>query len=98
MAVAAILKITKIAISPQRFDRSLRNLARLCKIGLLTVLAVKKIEFSNSKMADSRHFEKKPLNRHISATVWPILMKFGMAKLICPIQGTGSYNFECFEN
>jgi len=27
-------------------------------------------------MADGRHFEKKPLNRHISATVWPILMKF----------------------
>jgi len=29
-------------------------------------------------MADGRHFEKKSLNRHISATVWPILMKFGM--------------------
>jgi len=26
--MAAILKITKIAISPQRFDRSLRNLVR----------------------------------------------------------------------
>jgi len=56
-------------------------------------VAVKKFEFPNSKMADSRHFEKKPLNRHISATVWPILMKFGMATLICPIQGTGSYNY-----
>jgi len=28
MAAAAILKISKIAISPQQFDRSLRNLAR----------------------------------------------------------------------
>jgi len=27
-------------------------------------------------MADGRHL-KKPLNRHISATVGPILMKFG---------------------
>jgi len=68
MAAAAILKITT-AISPQRFDRSLRNLARLCKLGLLTVLTVKKIEFSKFKMADGRHFEKKPLNCHISATI-----------------------------
>jgi len=28
-------------------------------------------------MADGRHFEKNPLNRHISATVRPISMKFG---------------------
>jgi len=27
-------------------------------------------------MADGCHFEKKPLNHHISATVRPILMKF----------------------
>jgi len=32
----AMLKITKIAISPQRFDQSLRNLVRWCKMGLLT--------------------------------------------------------------
>ena len=32
---------------------------------------------SKSKMADGRHFEKKPLNRHISATGWPILIRFG---------------------
>ena len=50
MAAAAILKISKIAISPQQFDRSLRNLARLCKIGLLTVLAVKKFEFPKSNI------------------------------------------------
>ena len=33
MEAAAILKITKIAISPQRFDRSLRNLVFCCKMG-----------------------------------------------------------------
>jgi len=49
MAAAAILKITKIAISPQRFDRSLQNLARLCKIGLLTALAVKNLNFQNPR-------------------------------------------------
>jgi len=52
MAAAAILTITKIAISLQQFDRSLRNLARLCKIGLLTVLAAKKFEFPKSNMAE----------------------------------------------
>ena len=45
MAVAAILKITKIAISPKQLERSLRNLAWLYKIGLLTVLTVKKFKF-----------------------------------------------------
>jgi len=87
MAAAAILKITKIAISPQRFDRSLRNLASLCTMGLLTVLTVKKFEFPKSKMADGRHFEK-PLNHHISATVGPILMKFGTVTQGCPLQET----------
>jgi len=57
MAEAAILKITKIAISPQQFDRSLRNLASLCKMVLLTVLTVKKLEFPKSKMADGRHLK-----------------------------------------
>jgi len=57
MAAAAILKITKIAISLQQFDRSLRNLARLCKISLLTVLTVKKIEFPKSKMAEGGQYE-----------------------------------------
>jgi len=38
---------------------------------LLTVLTVKKFEFPKSKMVDGRHFEKKPLKRHISATVGP---------------------------
>jgi len=59
MAAAAIIKIAKIAISPQQFNRSLRNLARLCKMGLLTVQTVEKFEFRKSKMADGRHFENR---------------------------------------
>jgi len=59
MAAAAMLKITKIAIYPQRFDPSLRNLVRWCKVGLLTALTVKKFEFHKSKMADGRHFENR---------------------------------------
>jgi len=57
-------------------------------MGLLTVLTVKKFEFPKSKMADGRPFEKKPLNRHISATVGPILMKFGTVTQIGPLQET----------
>jgi len=59
MAAAAIAKTTKIAISQQWIDRSSRNLARLCKMGLLTVQTVKKFEFPKSKMADGRHFENR---------------------------------------
>ena len=40
-------KITKIAISPQRFDWSSRNLACLCKMGLVTFPTVKKLNFTN---------------------------------------------------
>ena len=50
-------KITKIAISPQRFDRSLWNLVRWCKMCPLTAQIIKKFEFHKSKMADGRHFE-----------------------------------------
>jgi len=53
MAAAAMLKITKIAIYPQGFERSLRNLVRWCKMGLLTTPTVKKFEFHKSKMADA---------------------------------------------
>jgi len=55
-------------------------------MGLLTVLTVKKFDFPKSKMADGRHFEKKPLNCHISATVGPILIKFGTVKQVCLLQ------------
>ena len=46
MAAAAILKITKIAISAQRFDWSLRNLVCWCKMDLLTAPIVKKNRIS----------------------------------------------------
>jgi len=35
-------------------------------------------------MADGRHFQKNPLNHHISATVGSILMKFGTVTQIGP--------------
>ena len=59
-------KITKIATSPQRFDRSLRNLVRWCNMGLSTSQTVK-IEFQKSKMADSCHSE----NRYITIYLQP---------------------------
>ena len=52
-------KITKIAIFPQRFDRSLRNLVRWCKVCLLTSPTGKKFEFHKSKMAGGRQFENR---------------------------------------
>jgi len=64
MAAAAILKISKIAISRQQFDRSLRNLARLCKIGLLTVLAIKKLNFQNPRW---------PSAANLKTVKWPYL-------------------------
>ena len=42
-------KITKIAVSPQQFDRSLRNLLRWCRIGLLTAPTLKKLNFKNPR-------------------------------------------------
>ena len=53
---------------------------------LLTALTIKNFEFHKSKMADGRRLEK-PLNRHIYATFWPILMKFGMMTHIVPYSG-----------
>ena len=58
MVAAATLKITKIAIYPQRFDRFLRNLVGWCKVVLLTA-PNKKFEFHKSKMADGRHFKNR---------------------------------------
>jgi len=45
-------------------------------------------------MADGRHYEKKSLNIHISATVRLILMKFGMVTNIGPLQGIIRKKFE----
>ena len=48
-------------------------------------------------MANGRHFEK-PLNRHISATVGPIWMKFGTVTQIGRLQGTARpLKFRIFE-
>jgi len=47
-------------------------------------------------MADGRHFGKK-FYRHISAVVWPLLMKFGMVTHI-GIQGIDSKNSEFVRN
>ena len=61
MAAATILKIIKIAIFPQQFDRSLRNSAHWCKMGLLTSTIVKEFEFHKSKMAVGRDFENRKI-------------------------------------
>jgi len=57
MVAAAILKITKIAISLQRFDRSLRNLVCWCKMGLLTAPTVKMSNFTNPKWRTAAIFK-----------------------------------------
>ena len=59
MAAAAILKITKIAISPQRFDRFLRNFGTLMQMRLLTAPTVNNFEYHKSEMVDGRHFENR---------------------------------------
>jgi len=58
-------KITNITISLPKFDRSLQNLVRQCKMGLLTAPTIKNLECHKSKMADGRHFEK-PLSLYLS--------------------------------
>ena len=46
--------------------RSLPNLVRWCKMGLLTAPAVKKFEFHKSKMADGRHFKNRYIILYLS--------------------------------
>ena len=84
MAAVAILKITKIAISHQRIDRSSRNLARLCQMGLITVQMVKKIEFQKSKMGTAAIL--KTVKSPSRQPFWPILVKFGTVTHIGPLQ------------
>ena len=64
-------------------DWCLRNLVWWCKMGFLTAPTVKKL---NLKIQDGgrRPFWKQ-LNRHISAPVWQILMKFGTMTHIGPL-------------
>jgi len=68
MAAAAVLQKRKIAVSPQCFDRSPRNLARLCSWILLTVPTVKISKNLKIQDGGGRHFEKWK-NHLISATV-----------------------------
>jgi len=63
-------KITKIAISPQRFDQSLQqNLVRWCKMGSLTAPTVKKFEFHKSKKLSYRRVTARCV---LSAVILPI--------------------------
>ena len=80
-AVVIWKKPTQFAISQQGIDRSSWNLAWLCKMGLLSAQNVKKLNFQNPRWPTLW----KLLNRHISATVWPILMKFGKVMHIGPV-------------
>ena len=49
MAATAILKNHKNAISQQWIDRSSRNLALLCKMGLLPVQTLKNLNLQNPR-------------------------------------------------
>ena len=51
----------------------------------LTAPIIKKIRISQIQYG-GRPPVWKPLNRHISTTVWPILMKFGTMTQIGPLQ------------
>jgi len=57
-------KTTKIAISQQRTDRSSRNLARLCKMGVFTIQIVKKLNHQNPRWRTATIL-KKPLNCYL---------------------------------
>ena len=49
----------------QRFDRSLRNLVRWCKMGLLTAPTVKNFEFLKIQDGGSRYLEKSQKSRYL---------------------------------
>jgi len=83
MAAAAILKITKIAISPQllhciftTFGTTMQN-SFLLRSDRLKILIFKMQNGGWPPFC-------KPLNSHISATFWPIFMKFGTVMHIDP--------------
>jgi len=60
MAAAAILKNhKKLRYHCIGLADYLRNLARSCKMGLLTIQTVEKFKFPKSKMADGRHFKNR---------------------------------------
>jgi len=45
----------------------------------------KNLNFQNPRWRTAANLKKKPLNRHISATVGPILIKFSKETQICPL-------------
>ena len=81
-AAANMLKITKIT-----------DLVCWSKMGLLTAPSVKKIRISQIQDGERPPFWE-PLNRHISASVWPILMKFGTMTHIGPLQRKDGRHFK----
>ena len=58
----------KIAMSPQRFDGSLRKLVQRCKMGVLTAPTVKNLNFINPRWRTPSFW--KPINYNISANVF----------------------------
>ena len=69
-----------------------------CRLTLLTLSAVKiSIFLTKSAMADGRHIEKVT-NCHITATAWPIAMKFARWRIltICTICGPLKFFFFFF--
>ena len=78
MAAAAILKIRKIAISPQWSDQFWQNLDSDASGPYRYRHQIKIHDFENP-----RHLEKSK-NLTIFTTVWPILTKFGMLMRLDP--------------
>ena len=85
MAVAAILKICKIAILPQRNVRFWWNLVQWCVWALWTQSANKIFWIQQYKMAAAA-FLKKRKNLNIFPTDWQILTKFGMLMCVDPLR------------
>ena len=86
-----ILKITKIAISRQQLiDRSSRNLAWWCKMDVLNIQNLRICKIQDV----GRTPFWKPLNRHICATIWLTLMKFGTVTHIGSLQWIDCWNLE----
>ena len=79
MAATAILENGKIAI--------FTKFRTVTRIGTPYAGEYSKLQFKNSNMADSRHLEKSKI-RNISATDWPILMKFSTVMQIWSLKRT----------
>ena len=80
MAVAAVLRNRKIAISRPWFDRFRRNLTRWCMLTLLTVLTVKVMKLWKNPGTRFTHDLRTNL-RHI---LWPVQRTLGSSEVYCP--------------